>query len=62
MMNKPMTAFEEQYPKQAKRIEELETALQAIVDKTPANEHKKWPHHHWYLFTARTALKENDER
>ena len=32
-------------------------ALEKIRDATPANEHKKWPHHHFYLKTARDALK-----
>jgi hypothetical protein len=46
------------------RIAELEAenaklrqALQKIVDNTPANEHKKWPHHHFYLVTAKAALE-----
>ena len=32
------------------------TALQEIRDKTPANCHKEWPHHHWYLAKASTAI------
>ena len=32
------------------------TTLQEIRDKTPANQHKKWPHHHWYLVTASDAI------
>ena len=48
------------------RVEALECALQQIIDEIPPNEHKKWKHHHHYLFVARTALAateqgENDE-
>ena len=32
------------------------TALQEIRDKTPANCHKEWPHHHWYLAKASAAI------
>ena len=32
------------------------TVLQEIRDKTPANCHKEWPHHHWYLCKATEAI------
>ena len=32
------------------------TVLQEIRDKTPANCHKEWPHHHWYLAKASAAI------
>ena len=38
------------------RVRQLEGALQQIIDETPPNEHKKWHHHHRYLFIARKAL------
>ncbi len=37
-MSKPMTAFEEQYPKQARRIIELEEAMQEFVDRCAKGE------------------------
>ncbi len=42
-------------------IERLTESLESIVANTPANEHKKWPHHHFYLFTAREALAAVDK-
>ena len=44
------------------RIARLEAALQKIVDETPANQHEKWHHHHFYLVTARDALNETDRQ
>lgn len=35
----------------------LRAALEEIRDKTPANKHEVWPHHHWYLHRASTALE-----
>ena len=35
----------------------MRDALQEILDRTPANRHKIWPHPHWYLVTARKALE-----
>lgn len=39
----------------------LRDALQEIHDATPANRWKEWPHHHFYLCTARKALENSDE-
>lgn len=38
-------------------IEQYRKALQEIMDATPANDHKKWPHQHFYLTKALKALK-----
>jgi len=35
-------------------------ALQEIRDATPANKHDEWPHHHFYLATARNAINHCD--
>jgi hypothetical protein len=35
-------------------------ALQEIRDRTPANQHDEWPHHHWYLATASHAINHCD--
>lgn len=45
----------------ADEIERLRAALEKIRDATPANEHKKWPHHHFYLVVARKALKQSEK-
>lgn len=35
----------------------LRDALEEIRNRTPANNHEVWPHHHWYLHRASTALE-----
>ena len=44
------------------REQHYRTALQDIRDKTPANMHKEWPHHHWYLTRASNAINHSWEK
>ena len=55
-LDKQVESLQNKWASRDLRIEQLEAVLQSIVNKTPANEHKKWPHHHWYLVTAQKGL------
>lgn len=58
--NKRVRHSQELRNEAADEIERLREALQKIVDRTPANQHKEWPHHHFYLVTAKEALKQTE--
>ena len=51
-----LAALKKEKAEQYQLAQYYRVALQEIRDRTPANQHKEWPHHHWYLATATDAI------